>query len=245
MVEKYPEFNVQEFLSLCKLPLQFGDTLQCAGDTDSAYLSFQPLVDACHIDFDKETYFLMAMYNNFLEDYLARCFEEYAVKFNCPENIEEFALEKIFRSGIFVAKKKYAGDIAWKEPDIFVEPLHKPVIKGLEVIQGSTPKFCRKEMKNYIMWMLENINNKVDIPYKDIVAKLREIKNRFAMQSPDEMCKTFNVNDYEKYVASDKQQLVFMSEVERERGVERPVVVPMHVRGAAIYNNMLFNKAKK
>ena len=235
MKNEYPDFDVDEFMTLCSNRLQFGETLQCAGDTDSAYISFQPLVDALSIPIDRQTKFLMFMYENFLEGYLTMCFDEYAKKFNCPESLEEFALEKIFRSGIFLAKKKYTGDIAWKEPDIFVNPLHKIVYKGIEVIQGSTPKFCRDAMKGFIKFMLDRINKHEDVDYKEIVANIRAIKTRFVLQSPDDMCKTFNVNDYEKYILEDKQTIV----------LNDAASVPLHVRGSAVYNNTLFNKGKR
>lgn len=251
MKEKYPDFNVEQFMNYCKEKLYFGTTLQCAGDTDSAYISFQLLCDSCHIELDKQTQFLMFLYEEFLEDYLDQQFKKYAVNFNCPENIEEFALEKIFRSGIFLAKKKYVGDIAWKEPDIFVDPLHKVVYKGVEVIQGSTPKFCRDKMKEFIKFMLDNINKNKQIDYKDIIDKIYSIKEQFVLQSPDEMCKTFNVNDYEKYILEDKARLVFVEKSDKTytnkdgEEINRTMACPIHVRGAAIYNNMLYTKAKR
>jgi len=234
ILKERPDYNIDEFLNLCKKKLAINSTMQIAGDTDSSYISFEPLTKSLNIPLDFETKFLIILYNDFIEDYLSNCFDEYAKKFNCPESLEEFALEKIFKSGIFTAKKHYAGDICWKEPGIFVDPLHKVTIKGLEAIQGSTPKFCRDAMKEFINMMLNHTNNKTMPEYKDIISWFVKKKAEFTLQSPENICKSFNVNDYEKYIYEDKQTLVFTDET-----------CPAHVRGAAIYNNMLFNKAKR
>jgi hypothetical protein len=72
--------------------------------------------------------------------------------------------------------------------------------------------------------------------YIEIVNKLKEIKTKFSMQNPNDISKSFAMSDYEKYIYDDKKsQIVFT----------QGTVCPLHVRAAATYNNMLYNKAKK
>lgn len=236
MKEKFPDFDVEDFKERCKagIELSEGDTLQVYGDTDSAYISVQPVIEACGIKTEMETDFVLAINKYILETYLADMFEKYAEMYNCDKNLEAFELEKVARSVIMLAKKKYIMDISWKEPDVHVAPLHSIVYKGIEVIQGSTPAFCRDMMKDFIKFMLNKLNTGEKPSYDAIIKKLKEIKTKFTLQSPNEISKSFGMSDYEKYVLDDKKTLTFTD-----------AVTPIHVRAAAYYNHMLYNKAKK
>lgn len=236
MLKRYSDFDTNAFYMYAKQGVPFGETLQIYGDTDSAYISLQPIIDACHIPLKMETDFVLAINECVLADYLEKMFNKYAEKFNCPKNLEKFELEKIARSVIMLAKKKYIMDISWKEPDVHVAPLHSVVYKGIEVIQGSTPDFCRECMKDFIKFMLGKIADGKKPEYIEIVNKLKEIKTKFSMQNPNDISKSFAMSDYEKYIYDDKKsQIVFT----------QGTVCPLHVRAAATYNNMLYNKAKK
>lgn len=203
---------------------------------NSAYITLQPIIDACHIPVEQETDFVLAINEAVLEKYLEQAFDKYAKDFNCPKNVEKFELEKISRSVLMLAKKKYIMDISWKEPDVHVAPLHSIVYKGIEVIQGSTPKVCSEYMKDFIKYMLGKISANEKPDYSEIVRKLKEIKEKFSLHSPDEISKSFTMSDYEKYIINDKT-----SEIQYSPNA----VCPMHVRAAATYNNMLYNKAKR
>lgn len=201
---------------------------------NSSYITLQPIIDQCKIPAKYETDFVLALNEFILDSYLDEKFNEYAKMFNCHKNLEKFELEKIARTLIMLAKKKYIMDISWKEPDVHVPELHSLVFKGIEIIQGSTPAFCRELMKEFITFMLEKLNKGDKPSYDSIISKLKDMKNRFAMQSPNEISKSFGMNDYEKYILDDKKDIVFTD-----------AVTPMHVRAAAIYNNTLFTRAKR
>ena len=235
MKRHFQDFDVEKFMEYAKQPVQFGETLQIYGDTDSAYISLQPVIDTCNIPIEQETYFVLAINEGVLSEYLEQMFDRYAADFNCPKNLEKFELEKIARSVIMLAKKKYIMDISWKEPDVHVAPVHSLVYKGIEVIQGSTPDFCRECMKDFIKFMLEKIDAGQKPEYDAIIRKLKELKTKFSMQNPNEISKSFGMSDYEKYILDDKKEIKYTPDT----------VCPIHVRAAAIYNNMLYNKAKR
>lgn len=235
MIENYPEFDREQFLKYASTPLQFGDTLQCYGDTDSAYVTLQPIIEQCHIPLDQQTDFILALNDCMLDDYLNHQFDIYAETWNCPENKEKFELEKIARLLLMQAKKKYVMDIAWTDDGTFHKPNHKVTYKGIEVAQGSTPDFCRSEMKSFITYILTELNAGRRLVYGNLVNKLKESKVRFSMQSPNNICKSFKLSDYEKYILNDKGVNIEYTDA----------TCPFHVRGAAVYNNMLFNDAKK
>ena len=243
MLKKFPDFDVNDFMQRAVQPFSFGETqtLQIYGDTDSAYITLQSLIEACGISADKETDFVLAVNNEVLADYLEKMFDQYAVDFNCKKNLEKFELEKIARTVIMLAKKKYIMDLSWKEPDIHVQPLHKIVYKGIEVIQGSIPGFCRDCMKDFIKYMLGYLNRSELPTYAGIVKKLKEIKSKFVMQSPNEICKGFSMKDYDKYIRHDADYIEYQSNPE----TGKQIVVPIHVRAAAIYNYTLNTHATK
>ena len=99
---------------------------------------------------------LYCFFNKYvLSEYLEKCFDKYAEFYNCNKNIEEFELEKIARTVIMLKKKKYVMDISWKGPNVHLKPLHSITYKGVEIVQGSWPVFCRSELKSllYIYWI--------------------------------------------------------------------------------------------
>lgn len=202
---------------------------------NSAYVTLDPIIKQCDIKPEQQTDFILALNNCVLDSYLNSQFEKYAQDWNCPENKEKFELEKIARLVIMQAKKKYIMDIAWTDDGTFHKPLHKVVYKGIEVIQGSIPDFCRQEMKKFITYILEELNAGHELIYSNLVNKLKEAKARFVMQSPNDISKSFKISDYEKYIHNDKGQTIEFTDV----------TCPFHVRGAAVYNNMLYNKASK
>ena len=202
---------------------------------NSAYVTLDPIIKQCNIKSEQQTDFILALNDCVLDSYLNEQFEKYAQEWNCPANKEKFELEKIARFVLMLAKKKYIMDIAWTDDGTFHKPLHKIVYKGIEVVQGSTPDFCRQEMKKFINYILEELNAGRELVYGNIVSKLKEAKVRFSMQSPNDVSKSFTISDYEKYIFNDKGLEIEYCDV----------TCPFHIRGAAVYNNMLYNSASK
>lgn len=235
MKEKYADFDMDKFMNLARNQIMRGKNLAVGGDTDSIYITFDCFVNGCQIPEEQAAYFIVQMNEIILKKYLNSKFEEYAATYNCDKNLEEFELEKLARTVIYLAKKHYVMDLAWKEPNVFIDPLQKIIYAGIEVVQGSTPPWCRDEQKKFIKWFLEFYMRGKSPEYSEIVAKLKEIKNRYALQNPEVICKSMNISDYEKYILDDKQRVV----------VNEAARAPQHVLAAARYNNMLYTTAKR
>lgn len=170
-------------------------TLTIYMDTDSVYVAFGPVLASC--DFKGNPVdFILKIKELRINAYLKNKFEEYAKKFN-TENIQDLELEKISRSTIMVAKKKYILDLAWKEPGVFFEPQEKIKFVGVEIVQGSTPKFARKVLKELLKMTCEKGKS---LNYADIVKKLKEYKREYVLQSPEDIAKTQSLGDYENIV---------------------------------------------
>ena len=247
MKSKFSDFSVDNFLKLASCnPLIF-NTLQRYGDTDSAYVTFQPIIDACGITLEQETEFDIAVYNHAMKPYLDDAFDRYANLYNCDKNLEEFELEKISRTIILLAKKNYMCDVAWVDSGRKFEPLEKVSYTGYDVVKGSTPEYCRKEMKTFVNFILGHLNNGHKPTREEIAEQLRQIKRRFVMQSPNEISKSTSISNYENFVMDDKSDEIVYFQTKKSEGSEqdRKLAVPIHVRAASVYNNMLFTKAKK
>jgi len=196
-------------------------------DTDSTYVTFDPLLKSCDSPKDRNEIidFILKIKELRLSKYLAEKFDEYAKERN-TQDIQNLELEKISYSSLMLAKKKYILDIAWKDPGVRYDPQKKITPTGVEIVQGSTPKFARKALKELLNIIFERGKN---LEYGELVKKLKEYKAQFVLQDPDDISKTVSIGDYEKYVLEDRKEIKLDNKC------------PINVRAAAIYNNTLFN----
>lgn len=202
-------------------------TLTIYMDTDSCYVTFDPILKSCDYK-GKQVDFILKIKELRLNAYLKKKFEEYAAKFNTT-NIQDLELEKISYSTIMVAKKKYILDLAWKEPGVFIEPQEKIKHVGIEIVQGSTPKFARKVLKE--MTKMACAKGK-SLQYADVVKKLKEYKKEYVLQNPDDVAKTQALGDYEKYCLEDKREIRLAPKCGQ------------NVRASAVYNHIILNSPK-
>ena len=215
---------------------------------NSCYMTIQPLMDLYQMDFKYGTDFILGMYNCILEDYLDMCFNKYAGAFNCPENKQVLELEKTARILLMLAKKNYFMDVSWVDSGAYIEPLHKLNIKGFDIVKGSTPAFCRKAMKEFMNNILGKLVRDEMPSYDYIVGLVRDIKKKFEMQSPNDICKSSNISDMEKCILNDRydgQNDTGVIYHRDKKNPEKTVTVPIHVRAAATYNYILSSKGRK
>jgi DNA polymerase elongation subunit (family B) len=196
-------------------------------DTDSTYVTFAPLLKSCDSPKDRNDIidFILKIKELRLGKYLSGKFAEYAQERN-TNDIQVLELEKISYSSLMLAKKKYILDIAWKDPGVRFDPQKKVTPTGVEIVQGSTPKFARRVLKELLNKILEKGKN---LEYGEIVKQLKEYKAQFVLQEPDDISKTVSIGDYEKYVLEDRKEIKLDNKC------------PINVRAAAIYNNHLMN----
>lgn len=197
-------------------------------DTDSTYVTFDPVIKSCDTKLPPIE-FILKLRELKLDEYLNKKFGEYAKKFN-TKNIQNLELEKISYSAMMVAKKKYILDLAWKDPGVYMKPQEKIKFVGIELVQGSTSKFAKKALKELIRLVLEK---QKAIQYAEVVKKMKEYKKDFILQNPDDIGITKSIGDYEKYVLEDKREIKLAEKC------------PINIRSAAIYNHILLNHKLK
>jgi len=203
-------------------------TLTIYMDTDSVFVAFGPIIASCGFK-GNPVDFILKIKELRINAYLKQKFEEYAQKFN-TQNLQDLELEKISRSVIMVAKKKYILDLAWKEPGVFFQPQEKIKFVGVEIVQGSTPKFARKVLKELLRMACEKGKS---LNYADIVKRLKEYKKEYLLQSPEDIAKTQALGDYEKYCLEDKREIRLADKC------------PQNVRASAMYNHKVLNSKWK
>ena len=245
-------FKYDEFLELAKRNSLKINTLQVYGDTDSAYITLQPIIDACCIPADQQLEFDLAFYEEILEGYMDEKFDEYAKRNHCKHNYEKFELEKISRTIIMLAKKNYMCDVEWIDTGTRFDPLEHITYTGFDVVKGTTTDYCREEMKTFVNYVMGILNSGRKPTLSEIVSKLKEIKKRFIMQNPNDISITKGISNYENFVKNDKtpdiEYYQFKTKVDENGNTyftKDKLPIPIHVRAAAVYNNMLFNKGKK
>lgn len=219
----HKDTKTHELLGITEVGKVSGDFITYC-DTDSAFLNLDLIYKNTNFPGTGKE-FILKIYEVFLADYLNKCFDIYAKKFG-TENGQNFELEKVVSSGLWLAKKKYLYDTVWKDPGIHVKEGSEITAKGVEIVQSSSPPFARASLKKLVAHIFEK---KRDFSVVEMTKILKKLKGEFALKDIEEISMSSSINDYEKYVIEDKERLVL------EKGI------PMHVRAAATYNHLLFN----
>lgn len=198
---------------------------------NSLYVEFGRVTKQLGIPKEKELDFILTLWEEGLEPYLKQQFAAYAKDFNCDENLQVLELEKIAKTCLLYAKKHYAMEECWKEPGIKLNPMEEVIYKGLEVVQGSTPKFaraCQEDMIKYVLGYYSENNAKP--PYIELIKRLKKYKSELPLQDPNDIAKGSSVGNYDKFILDDKNEISI--------GLHCPI----HVKAAAIYNHVLNNQ---
>lgn len=195
-------------------------------DTDSNYVCFDEVLKSCNFEGDPKD-FIIKLNEHRLTNFLKIAFDKYAER-TATKNYQDFEMENISESGIWLAKKKYLLDIVWQD-GIHIDPTSQITSKGVELVQSSTPQFAREKLKELIKFIF---TSKKGVKINDIIAKLRGFKEEFMMADPEKISMGRSISDYSSYILNDSTQF------EVAKGT------PIHVRAAGVYNFNL-NKSPK
>jgi DNA polymerase elongation subunit (family B) len=214
------------------------ETLLIQGDTDSAYFRFDKVLQSAKYSGDTPVNFILDIYKYRLHSYIVNAYEMYATKRNTL-NLMDFEFEKLIRIGLFIAKKNYAIELAWKTTAIKVDNQGyaniegiqysdgKLSVTGLEAVKPSHPSWCREKLQEMLNLILASQKKNGNIRFEEIVNVLKKWRKEMEMRDLDEISETKKISDYDKFILND------VSEIAVKSGC------PMHVRGAAIYNYTL------
>lgn len=196
-------------------------------DTDSGYIIFEEVMESCNWQ-GTVMDFILKINENRLAEYIQMVLQKYAESYN-SDNFLDFELETIAENAIWVAKKKYVQNIIWKDGKIF-DPGSYISTKGLEIIQSSTPAFCRDKLTELVKFLFSK--DKLDNDaISGLTQVLKEIKKEFQLADIEQISSNRRIGDYNKFIVNDT------NEFEIAKGC------PIHVRAGA-YHNYLINNSK-
>ena len=186
-------------------------------DTDSVYLSLDQFVQ--QYGSDKDTTKKIEMMNKFCQEiiqpYIDKSYVELAEYMNAYEQMMKMKLEVLADSAIFYKKKKYLLNVHSSEGVLYSEPKLK--VKGLSMIQSSTPEICRDSLRESIKLAL--MGSELDI--RKFSSEFQEV---FNSSSVEQISFPRGVNN--------------LTEFWNERSIYSKGT-PIHVRASLLYNHHL------
>lgn len=198
-------------------------------DTDSGYIIFEEVMESCNWQ-GTVMDFILKINKHRLADYIKMVLSKYAESYN-SDNFLDFELETIAHNAIWVAKKKYVQNIIWKDGKTFDAGSYIST-KGLEIIQSSTPAFCRDKLTDLVKFLFSK--DKLDNDaIGGLTRVLKEIKKEFQLADIEQISSNRRIGDYNKFVINDT------NEFELAKGC------PIHVRAGAHHNYLVNNSKQK
>jgi DNA polymerase elongation subunit (family B) len=173
------------------------DPMIIYGDTDSLYVTFEPVMRACGFK-GNELDFILHLDRVMVKDLFKKYLDEYGARFGV-KNIHDFELETVNRSALHIQKKHYINNVAW-EDGIFYENLSYFYPKGVEIVKSSTPPFVRENIYDFLRYLFGNPNN---LNIRKILQLVKDMKRQFMMANLEDISMTTSCSNYEVKVLDD------------------------------------------
>lgn len=193
---------------------------------NSNYCSLDEVKRAIKWDKDPKDMVLL-IYEHRLKNYFNELFTNYVKALNGMGNFLKFEMETISSIGLFIAKKKYIHSMVWKD-GVHIPDFSNLKVTGLEIVQRSTPIFCRTHLKDSVKKILQIGGLATgDGTLQTFIHDLKEIKKAHKLSNLENICKNNKISNYHKFVINDKETLEF-----------RPRC-PIHIKAAATFNHLV------
>lgn len=206
--------------------------VSCYCDTDSLFVGMGPMLDSIksHNVEGHEEQLIHLLYNFKLKKYFNDILDEYAAdkkKFNTSlKNVQDFEMERINESVLFIQKKTYVQHVRWEDGTAF-ERLSYLYPKNVSLMKHTTPPFARTQIRKIIDYIFDNPKNKSIGPLLKLV---KDIKLQFELQTIEDISETTSCNNYKDYVLEDEKNWTYIGGV------------PFGVKASSYYNFRLNSK---
>jgi hypothetical protein len=157
---------------------------------NSCFITFNPAMLSMNYTGDPMK-FIFTVAKERLEPLFKKKLEGYAKKYHV-KNIQDFELENVNESILFLAKKQYIKHTIWEDKVDYTR-LENLVPKGVPLIQKGTPPFARDKIMDIIKYIFDNHTS---YSMKDILKFTKDIKKQFELADIDSLCKSTSVNAY-------------------------------------------------
>jgi DNA polymerase elongation subunit (family B) len=196
-------------------------------DTDSVFFSAVPLLDKRIPNWKDSEQDTIAVYvDNIageMQDYLNDFYDILAEKvFNVDKDKHRFEIKKeyVSKSGIWIAKKRYAQ---WIISDNGV-PVDKLDVKGLDVVRSSYPAAFREFMSEVLIEILRGDTE------EQLTDKIYNFKNDLVNMDVVKIAKAGAVKNLSKYMPKKREQTAMFQFASG---------TPAHVKASIAYNQLL------
>lgn len=230
----HDDVELHKKLGLTEKPNKITKQTTSYSDTDSIFVEMKPAMESCN--WSEEPLKFVHIVNQerlaqYFEDKLQELGDRFGVK-----NVQNFELEQVAKSIIFLQKKMYVKNVVWEDggynehnPDycktgLYNEPETNIQAKGIDIVRSSTPAFARVKIKEIIKYYFENPTNMND---RELVKKVKEIKNQFKVAKIEDISMSSSCSNYDQKVMDDQNSLVFV------KGTH------WAVKGAGLHNYLL------
>ena len=168
-------------------------------DTDSTFCSSEPLIKhrfpGCDTDDEQ---FMIEQTNKIaseIQKTVNTMYDRYAKVFhNTDKHRFQIKQEYIAKSGLWIAKKRYAQWVIFKEG----KPTDKLDVKGLDVVRSSFPEDFKKIMKETLWYILKGRNK------QDTSTLIHDFKNNIKKSEVLNVMKNSSVKELSKYIKGRK-----------------------------------------
>lgn len=192
-------------------------------DTDSLFVGYKAAIESFGWNLDGLD-FILKMSEFRIQPYFKQKLDDYAAKFNV-ENKQDFELEQISKSIIFLEKKMYVKNVVWEE-GVFSDPESNLQPKGVELVRSSSPLFTREYVPKILNYFFKNADSLSD---RGLVKHIRELKEMFKLQPIENISMGSSCSNYELKVIDDQDTFKIV------KGAHHAV------KAAALHNYLLNN----
>jgi len=164
-------------------------------DTDSTFVSSLPLIKHRFPKYDETDEQFMIDQTNAIasevQSLVNAMYNQYAKVFhNTEKHRFQIKQEYVAKSGLWIAKKRYAQWVIFKEG----KPTDKLDIKGLDVVRSSFPEDFKKIMKETLWYILKGRNK------QDTSTLIHDFKNNIKKSEVLNLMKNSSVKELSKYI---------------------------------------------
>ena len=174
-------------------------------DTDSVFVGMKPAIKAYnwkHDPLDLVLYITEVR----LEGVLKKSLDDYAKKYNV-ENLEDFELEQVSKSVIWLEKKMYVKNVVWEE-GVFTDAETNIQAKGIDLVRSSSPTFTREHVYSILQYFFENPETMND---KELVRLVKDIKELFKLAPIEDISVSSSCNKYDEKIIDDQDSLRYVT----------------------------------
>lgn len=216
MTDVHKMLGIEVDVQKCKELLGYGSPitqndhrgdLTVYGDTDSIYSEYGTLLKTIKgtdkMSVDDKLNLILKLNLEWLDDHNCKYIADYFSSRHA-KSVHKFELETIALRGAWLnVKKRYAQVLLWKDGKFYPKDDLPMKIKGLEIVQSSTPKKAREILLGMMRYILEEQDRSFFI--HKINQRMMQYRKEF-MEAPfEDICGNLKVNNYHQYILNDTE----------------------------------------